>query len=164
MTYDALRTLVGELRSHGKKIAFTNGCFDILHAGHVRYLEQARALGDVLIVAVNSDESVRSLKGGERPIVPEAERAELVAALRCVDYVTIFCETTPERLVAELRPDFYVKGGDWVKEDLPEAAIVEGYGGQVVTVPEVDGLSTTLLISRLLRAARVKLGQREAGS
>jgi D-beta-D-heptose 7-phosphate kinase/D-beta-D-heptose 1-phosphate adenosyltransferase len=162
MPYDALRTLTEELRSQGKKIAFTNGCFDILHAGHVRYLGQARALADVLIVAVNSDESVRILKGGDRPIVPEAERAELVAALQCVDYVTTFSETAPERLVAELRPDFYVKGGDWAKKDLPEAAIVEGYGGQVVIVPEVDGLSTTLLISRILRAPGVKLGERGA--
>jgi rfaE bifunctional protein nucleotidyltransferase chain/domain len=127
-------------------VVFTNGCFDLLHVGHARYLQQARALGDALVVGVNTDASVRRLKGEGRPIVPEEERAELIAALACVDYVTLFGEPTPEALLAHLRPDLHVKGGDYREEDLPESPLVRGWGGQVVILPLTPGRSTTQLI------------------
>jgi rfaE bifunctional protein nucleotidyltransferase chain/domain len=136
-------------RAAGRRIAFTNGCFDVLHAGHVAYLRQARALGDVLVVAVNSDASVARLKGPGRPIVPESERAALLAALRPVDHVVLFDEATPERLLEVVRPDVYVKGGDYTPEMLPETAVVERLGGEVVMVDYVDGHSTTELVERI---------------
>ncbi|WP_270886099.1 D-glycero-beta-D-manno-heptose 1-phosphate adenylyltransferase [Pedococcus sp. 5OH_020] len=136
-------------RAAGRRIAFTNGCFDVLHAGHVAYLRQARALGDVLVVAVNSDASVARLKGPGRPIVPESERAALLAALRPVDHVVLFDEETPERLLELVRPDVYVKGGDYTPEMLPETAVVERLGGEVVMVDYVDGHSTTELVERI---------------
>lgn len=145
----AMQSLVTALRKGNKKIVFTNGCFDILHVGHVRYLQAARALGDVLIVGLNTDASVRQLKGPTRPINSEGERAELLAALACVDYVTLFGESTPETVIDLLRPDIHVKGGDYKVEDLPEAKIVHGYGGEVVIMPLVADRSTTRLIERL---------------
>src|SRR5881628_2267392 len=121
-----------ELRAAGKKLVATNGCFDLLHVGHVRYLQAARALGDVLVVGVNSDASVQALKGLSRPVVPGVERAELLAGLRCVDYVTLFDDATPEALIEALRPAIHVKGGDYRAEELPEAAAVARAGGRVV--------------------------------
>lgn len=144
------------LRAAGRLVALTNGCFDILHAGHVRYLSQARALADCLIVGVNSDASVRRLKGDRRPILPDFDRAEILAGLASVDYVVIFEDDTAEPLVAELRPDIYVKGGDYQAEPagpgkpLPEAPIVAGYGGRVELVDLVPGRSTTDVISTVL--------------
>ena len=132
-----------------KKVVFTNGCFDILHAGHVRYLNAAKALGDVLIVGLNSDESVRRLKGEGRPVNPAADRAEVLAGLRAVDHVVVFGEATAEELVRQLKPDIYVKGGDYSLETLPEAKIVGSYGGKTVLIPMVEGRSTTNVIRRL---------------
>ncbi|MCL4370514.1 MAG: D-glycero-beta-D-manno-heptose 1-phosphate adenylyltransferase [Chloroflexi bacterium] len=140
------------LRAAGKKIAFTNGCFDLLHAGHVRYLREAASLGDVLVVGLNSDASVRKFKEPGRPIVPEGDRAEVVAALDMVDYVVLFDEKTAEALVAEVRPDVCVKGGDYSLETLPEARIVEGYGGRVKLVRYHEARSTTGIIHRILDA------------
>jgi D-glycero-beta-D-manno-heptose 1-phosphate adenylyltransferase len=142
------------LRALGKRVVFTNGVFDLVHAGHVRYLREAAALGDVLVVGLNSDESVHSYKEPGRPIVPEAERAEVVAALEMVDYVVIFGERTAETTVAELRPDVYVKGGDYRAEDLPEARVVKGYGGEVRLVPYHEGRSTTNIIRKILDTYR----------
>ena len=133
----------------GRTVVFTNGCFDILHAGHVRYLEDARALGDILVVGVNSDSSTKRLKGPSRPIVPESERAEAVASLRAVDYVTIFDEDTPVETIRKLKPDVHVKGGDYRAEDLPETPVVTAGGGKVVIVLFSKGLSTTSIIDRI---------------
>ncbi|MBI2909918.1 MAG: D-glycero-beta-D-manno-heptose 1-phosphate adenylyltransferase [Chloroflexi bacterium] len=141
------------LRRKSKVVVFTNGLFDLLHLGHIRYLQEARAEGDVLVVGLNSDASARELKGPRRPILPEGERAEVLAALECVDYVIIFGERTAERLVATLQPDIYVKGGDYAPDggtDLPEARIVAGYGGRTAIVPVVPGCSTTGIIERIL--------------
>lgn len=133
----------------GRTIVFTNGCFDILHGGHVQALEAAAVLGDVLVVGINADASVRRLKGERRPIVPERQRAEMVAALRAVDYVTIFEEDTPVETILALRPDVHVKSGDYRVEDLPEAPVVESVGGRIVIVPFVSGLSTTDIVNRI---------------
>lgn len=128
----------------------TNGCFDLLHVGHVRYLAAARALGDLLIVGVNSDASVRALKGPARPLVPADERAEIIAALAAVDLVVVFDEPTAESLVAQLRPDIYVKGDDYSEATLPEARVVRGYGGEIALLPIQPGHSTSALIARVL--------------
>ncbi|MFJ5635173.1 adenylyltransferase/cytidyltransferase family protein [Streptomyces goshikiensis] len=129
------------------------GCFDLLHAGHLSVLEQARQLGDALIVCINSDESIRRLKGTSRPAVGEQERATLLAALDCVDGVLVFTEDTPEQVLTELRPDIWVKGGDYAGRRLPEANLVESWGGEVVTVPYLDGHSTTTRIDQLTQRA-----------
>ncbi len=157
----SLAELGERLRAKGRRVVFTNGHFDLLHVGHLRSLQAARALGDILVVGVNDDVMTRRRKGPTRPIVPQAERAELLAGLACVDYVTVFGEETAERTVALLRPDVYVKGGDYAatpdeeeagRSPLPEAAIVRSYGGKVVTIPLVPGRSTTAL-ERVIRAA-----------
>ena len=137
------------LRAAGARVVFTNGCFDILHAGHVRYLTAARALGDVLILGLNSDASVRRLKGETRPVNSEADRAEVVGALASVDYVVIFGEDTAEDLIAKVQPAVYAKGGDYTLETLPEARIVERYGGKVAFIPLVEGKSTTGMIAKM---------------
>lgn len=137
------------LRQQGRRVVFTNGCFDLLHPGHVRYLQQARALGDVLIVALNSDRSVRELKGENRPILRQDERAEVMAALACVDYVTIFDGPTPRTVIAALLPDVLVKGGDWGVEAIVGREEVEAAGGQVLSLPFVDGCSTSDVIQRI---------------
>lgn len=137
------------LRRGNKRIVFTNGCFDILHAGHVRYLAQARALGDCLVLGLNTDASVRRLKGDQRPINSELDRAEIVGGLSSVDYVVLFGEPTAEDLVSRVRPDVYVKGGDYTPETLPEAKIVYEYGGQVKFIPMVEGRSTTNVIEKI---------------
>ncbi len=141
--------LVAELKAQHRKIVFTNGCFDILHAGHVRYLNAARQLGDCLILGLNSDSSVRSLKGSQRPINVEQDRAEVVAGLAAVDYVIIFAELTAEQLISEIQPDIYAKGGDYSPDNLPEAAIVREHGGQIVFIPLVAGKSSSNIIAKI---------------
>jgi len=149
-----LKAKIDRLKREGKKVVFTNGCFDILHAGHTRYLREARKLGDTLILALNSDSSVRSIKGPMRPIVPEAERAEVVAALDSVDYVTVFDELTPLELIEFLRPDVIVKGGDWAEKDIVGAETVRKWGGRVAIMPEIEGASTTNIIDKVLQVYR----------
>ena len=146
-----LKEIVNKLKKEGKKVVFTNGCFDILHLGHVKYLEEAKKLGDTLIVGVNSDKSVRILKGEGRPIMPEEERAEILAALECVDYVVIFYETNPENLIAQLKPDIHIKGGDYAMDEIPESKLVESLGGKTVILREIEGKSTSALIQKILR-------------
>src|SRR4051812_23927504 len=143
--------LVAALRAAGKTIVFTNGVFDLLHPGHVRYLQQARKLGDALIVGVNSDRSVRAIKGSTRPITPEDERAELIAALACVDAAVVFDEDTPSPLIAALQPDVLVKGADWAEDAIVGRDIVEARGGRVVRVPIETGYATTSMIDRIRR-------------
>ena len=137
------------LRQAGKKVVFTNGCFDLLHPGHVRYLQQARALGDALIVALNSDRSVRELKGDKRPILTEAERSEVMAALACVDFVTVFDEPTPREIISALLPDVLVKGGDWGIDAIVGREEVEAASGKVMSLAFVEGCSTTDVIERI---------------
>ena len=137
------------LHRAGQKIVFTNGCFDILHAGHVRYLEKARSFGDCLVLGLNTDASVRGNKGASRPINGELDRAEVVGALKAVDYVVLFGEKTAETIIAKVRPDVYVKGGDYTLETLPEAKIVQSYGGRVEFVRMVAGRSTTNVIKKI---------------
>ena len=137
------------LRDAGKKLVFTNGVFDILHVGHVRYLEQARALGDALIVAINSDRTVRELKGVSRPLMNESDRAEILAALRAVSYVTIFDDVSPRTLIAELLPDVLVKGGDYALDEIHGREEVEAAGGRVVSLPFVEGVSSSGIIKRI---------------
>jgi rfaE bifunctional protein nucleotidyltransferase chain/domain len=150
ITADKLAPLLAEHRRQKQAIVFTNGCFDLMHIGHTRYLQAARNLGDVLVVGVNSDESVRALqKGSERPIVPEAQRAEVLAALACVDYVVMFPEPDPGSLIAALQPDVLVKGGDWPLDRIVGRETVEARGGRVQTIPLVPGVSTTTLIQRI---------------
>lgn len=154
-----LAAVVQLRQATGERAVFTNGCFDLLHLGHVRYLQEARDLGDFLILALNSDESVRTLKGPARPLVPEDERAEIMAALSCVDYVTIFTETTANALLDQLRPAIYVKGGDYAAAQggapdssrLPEAQVVRAYGGEIRLIAYVPGHSTTELIGAIKR-------------
>lgn len=137
-------------KAAGRKVVFTNGCFDLLHAGHVRLLEQARSLGDLLILGLNSDDSVRSLgKGEDRPLVPQAQRAEVVAALAAVDLVALFNEPTPLELITAIMPDVLVKGGDWPVRDIVGADLVLAAGGRVESLPLVRGLSTTSLAARI---------------
>jgi rfaE bifunctional protein nucleotidyltransferase chain/domain len=138
-------------RARGEKIVFTNGCFDILHVGHARYLAEARALGDLLVVGLNSDVSVRELKGPARPIVPEDERAEMLAHLAVVDYVCLFDESRPDALIEVVRPHVHAKGGDYRPEDLPEAAVVRKHGGEVVVLSLVHGKSSTNIIEKIRR-------------
>ncbi len=135
----------------GARLVFTNGVFDLLHVGHVRYLAQARALGDALVVAVNSDRSVRELKGPDRPVFDEKERAEILAALRNVDYVVIFDNVSPRSLISQLLPDVLVKGGDYGLDEIHGREEVEAAGGRVISLPFVDGASTTALIDRVKR-------------
>jgi rfaE bifunctional protein nucleotidyltransferase chain/domain len=149
LSWEALKNEVEHRRRRGEKIAFTNGCFDILHVGHVRYLEEARKTGDLLILALNSDASVRAIKGEKRPLVPEQERAEVVASLAAVDYVTLFDETTPLKLIEYLRPDSLVKGGDWREEAVVGRDSVRSWGGRVVLVPVVEGASTTNIVEKI---------------
>ena len=138
-----------ELHAAGRRLVFTNGCFDILHVGHVRYLAAARALGDALLVAVNSDASVRALKGPGRPLMNESERAEMLAALAAVDLVTVFEEESPRKLISELLPDILVKGGDYALDEIHGREEVEAAGGRVLALPFVEGASTTGIIERV---------------
>ena len=137
------------LRLQGARLVFTNGVFDLLHVGHVRYLAQARSLGDVLVVAINSDRTVRELKGPDRPIFDQSERAEILAALRQVDYVVVFDDVSPRTLIAQILPDVLVKGGDYQLDQIHGREEVEAAGGKVISLPFVDGASTTTLIERM---------------
>lgn len=149
LTRAQLAQLAPLWREAGTRVVLTNGCFDLLHSGHLRYLQAVRQLGDLLVVGVNSDESVRQLKGESRPIVPQQERAELVAGLECVDYVTIFEEPSAVPLVELVQPTYYAKGGDYTEQDLPEAEAVVAYGGFVVILPLHPERSTSALIERI---------------
>jgi len=151
VTADQAAAFVRDLRASDRTIVFTNGVFDLLHPGHVRYLQQARSLGDALIVGVNSDRSVRSIKGPTRPITPEGERAELIAGLACVDAAVVFDEDTPWQLIAALQPDVLVKGADWAEDAIVGREIVEARGGRVVRVPIEGDYATTRMIDRIRR-------------
>lgn len=146
-----LKRRIGALKRDGKLVVFTNGCFDILHPGHIRMLEKARSLGDALVVGINSDPSVQEIKGPQRPVIPQDERAELLAALEAVDFVTIFDEPTPRELIAEILPAILVKGSDWGPDEIVGRAEVEGAGGKVVSITLEPGYSTTKLIERIRR-------------
>jgi D-beta-D-heptose 7-phosphate kinase/D-beta-D-heptose 1-phosphate adenosyltransferase len=143
----------GREKRNGRRIVFTNGCFDLLHPGHIGSLEQARSLGDALIVGLNSDASVRQLKGAGRPVLPERERAEILAALECVDAVVIFDELTPREVIARLLPDVLVKGGDWPGDQIVGREEVEAAGGRVVSIPVVPGYSTTEILRKIREGA-----------
>ncbi len=145
----AIADVIAAEKEKGHKIVLTNGCFDILHAGHVRYLAAARAVGDVLVLGLNSDESVRMLKGPTRPVNTERDRAEVIDGLKSVDYVVIFGEKTAEALVRDVRPDYYAKGGDYSVESLPESQAVSEVGGKVVFLPFVEGKSSTKIIQKI---------------
>lgn len=150
-TIQELRPLLNILRAAGKKIVFTNGCFDLIHTGHTRYLAIARSFGDLLVVAVNSDASVRTIKGDKRPINSQQERAETLAALESVDFITVFDDPDPYKVISALQPDVLVKGGDWPIEKIIGKDVVEGRGGRVVNVPYVEGASTTGIIEKILK-------------
>jgi D-beta-D-heptose 7-phosphate kinase/D-beta-D-heptose 1-phosphate adenosyltransferase len=149
VTRDELAKKIGALKSTNQKIVTTNGCFDILHVGHVRILNEAKALGDILVVGINSDESVRRLKGDSRPIVPENDRAEILANLQAVDLVTIFDEDTPVEFLQVAKPDIHVKGQDYTSKALAETPVVEAMGGSVKLLPLVESKSTTALIGKI---------------
>ncbi len=141
-------------RKSGKHVVFTNGCFDILHVGHVRYLAAARSKGDILVVGINSDESVKSIKSEKRPIVCHAHRAEIIASLWCVDYVTLFNESDPLKLIQTLRPDILVKGGDWAEKEIIGADFVKANGGKVIRIPVVPDVSTSIIIQEIIKKYR----------
>ncbi len=147
---EELRKILDNLKTEGKKIVFTNGCFDLVHVGHIRYLKEAKKLGDVLVVAINSDESVKSIKGEERPIIPQEERAEIIASFECVDHVGLCVIPDHISLIICLKPDFLVKGGDWGKDTIVGRDFVEATGGRVVRVPLIKGASATQIIQRIL--------------
>lgn len=154
LTLERAIEIVDQLKARGLRVVFTNGCFDLLHPGHTRYLAAARELGDALIVALNSDRSVRALKGPGRPIFPQSERAEILAALESVDYVTIFDDLTPQVVIARMLPHVLVKGADWGPEEIVGRAEVEAAGGRVVSIPVVKGYSTSAILERAAAARR----------
>jgi rfaE bifunctional protein nucleotidyltransferase chain/domain len=150
-TRDEIKDICDRLRAEAKKIATTNGSFDVLHMAHVKFLQEAKANADVLVVLLNSDSSVKAFKGEKRPIVPENERAGMLAALECVDYVVMFSEDKPLELLKEIKPDFHIKGGTFIPERVKEEKeLVESWGGEHVTLPESEGYSTTNLINKIL--------------
>ena len=149
-TLHELKATLDAIKKTGNKVVFTNGCFDLLHAGHTRYLKEAKLIGDYLVIAINSDKSVRGLKGDKRPIVPEAERAELLAALEVVDFVTIFDEPDPYNVINELKPDFLVKGGDWGEGEIIGSDIVIENGGKVIRLPYIEGSSSTNIVETII--------------
>ncbi|RPJ17757.1 MAG: D-glycero-beta-D-manno-heptose 1-phosphate adenylyltransferase [Desulfobacteraceae bacterium] len=150
LTHEEIAWEAVQLKEAGKRVVFTNGCFDILHAGHVRYLTAARAEGDILVIGLNSDESVRLIKGEKRPIVPQTQRAEVLSGLSCVDYIVFFDEPDPSILIKDIAPDVLVKGGDWAEEDIIGADFVKAKGGRVVRISVVPGISTSSIIKRIL--------------
>ena len=162
LSQDQLLGVREGLRAQGKSLVFTNGVFDLLHVGHVRYLAEARSLGDALVVAINSDRTVRELKGEGRPVTNEDERAEILAALRPVDYVTIFDDISPRSLIAKLLPDVLVKGGDYALDEIHGREEVEAAGGRVVSLPFVQGASTTAVIEKMKKANNDKSGGKPA--
>ena len=149
-SWDELKEIVDKTKKSGGKVVFTNGCFDLIHVGHTRYLQEAKKYGDIFIVAVNSDSSVRALKGDSRPIIHEDQRAEVLAALGCVDYVTIFSELDPLKLITYLKPDFLVKGGDWAVDSIIGKEVVEAEGGGVIRVSVIEGAATTNIVQRII--------------
>ena len=153
VSQDELVQIAAREKRNGRRIVFTNGCFDLLHPGHVRCLAEARSLGDVLVVAVNSNHSVRGNKGSERPLVPEQDRAEVLAGLTSVDYVTIFDEPTPRELISRVLPNVLVKGADWALDQVAGREEVEAAGGRVVSIPLAQGYSTTSLLEKIRKAA-----------
>jgi len=155
ISLNRLLKLRKQFQLEGKSVVFTNGCFDLLHVGHVRYLQQAKTLGDILIVGLNSDSSIKRVKGPERPLMSQEDRAEILSALSCVDYVIIFDELTPEKLIFKLKPDIHCKGGDYANgKPIPEARVVKSYGGRVEILSYYPGHSTTDLIEKILRIYR----------
>ncbi|HLO26995.1 MAG TPA: D-glycero-beta-D-manno-heptose 1-phosphate adenylyltransferase, partial [Geobacteraceae bacterium] len=148
---DVLAAIIEEEKKRGKRVVFTNGCFDLLHVGHVKYLQKARTFGDLLVLGLNSDASVRRLKGPKRPLIGEEERAHLLAALDCVDFVVTFDEDTPLQLIQNLKPMVLVKGGDYSPEQVVGKDVVESYGGRVELVDFVDGRSTTNIIEKIVK-------------
>ena len=146
---EILKNEIKALQQQGKKIVFTNGCFDILHAGHVDIFQQARNLGDALVVAVNSDISIKKIKGEKRPVVPQAQRMQVLAALEAIDYVVIFEEEDPLKIIKEIQPDILVKGGDWPVETIVGREIVEKKGGKILSIPLMEGISTTNIIEEV---------------
>lgn len=146
---EKLDNIIKKLKSENKKIVFTNGCFDILHAGHVRYLKESKKFGDILIVGLNSDISVKKIKGESRPINPEMDRAEVLAGLEAVNYIVLFDETSPVKLLEEIKPDIYTKGADYTVETLPEAKTVLSYGGKIEFIKFLEGRSTTKIIDKI---------------
>ena len=144
-----LDNIIKKLKSENKKIVFTNGCFDILHAGHVRYLKESKKFGDILIIGLNSDVSVKKIKGESRPINPEMDRAEVLAGLEAVSYIVLFDETSPVKLLEEIKPDIYTKGADYTVETLPEAKTVLSYGGKIEFIKFLEGRSTTKIIDKI---------------
>jgi len=152
-TLDEAILRFGREKRNGRQVVFTNGCFDLLHPGHIRCLEQARELGDALVVGLNSDASVKQLKGPGRPLLPERERAEILAALECVDAVVIFDEPTPQNVIARLLPDVLVKGGDWAVDEIVGREEVEAAGGRVVSARVVPGYSTTEILRKIRESA-----------
>ena len=153
---DELSIIVEKERENGKKIVFANGCFDILHVGHIRYLKEAKELGDLLIVAINSDSSARKLKGNGRPLTPENKRAEIIAAIECVDYVIIFNESNVSSLLLTLKPDIHAKGTDYTEDSVPEADTVKAYGGRVTITGDKKERSSTEIIKKVKAEAKVK--------
>ncbi len=151
-TQGALQREINKLKKQGQKIVFTNGCFDLLHYGHAKYLQDAKNKGDILVVAVNSDASVRKIKGRHRPIVDENNRLKLLSALESVDYLTLFKESTPVEVIKKVKPDILIKGADWNKNNIAGRDFVESYGGEVLTIKLVKGLSTTNLIKKIAKA------------
>ena len=145
------KKLVRDLRRKGKKVIFTNGFFDIIHVGHVKFLEKAKSLGDVLMVGINSDKSIKLIKGKRRPLMSQQERAKLVSSLNCVDYVILFDEKLPSKILSELKPDIHVKGADYTIKKLPERKVINSYGGKIMLLPLIKGKSTTNIINKIVR-------------
>ncbi|MDD5005629.1 MAG: D-glycero-beta-D-manno-heptose 1-phosphate adenylyltransferase [Candidatus Omnitrophica bacterium] len=149
-----LARIISSLKKKRKRIVFTNGCFDILHVGHISYLNSAKKLGDILVVGINSDTSVKSLKGSRRPIMPLKDRIKILASLECIDYVCAFSQKTPLNLIKKIRPDVLVKGGDWKNKEIVGADFVKAYGGKIITIPFKKGYSTTGLIKKIISAQK----------
>ncbi len=148
---EELKEIIARVKARGKKVVFTNGCFDILHLGHIRYLKKASSLGDILVVGLNTDRSVRQIKGEKRPIIPQKERAEVLAALEFVDYVVLFDEPDPFSLIEKVKPTILVKGADWPKDKIIGREVVEKVGGRVVRIPLVPGVSSSGVIERIIQ-------------
>lgn len=152
ITLKRLADIIPKLKKQGKDIVFTNGCFDLLHYGHAKYLEIAKSKGDILIVGVNSDSSVKIIKGDRRPIVGERDRLNLIASLESVDFAVMFNQATPLELIKKIRPNIIIKGADWAEDEIVGGSFVKSYGGRVLTIKLVKGLSTTNLIKKIVKA------------
>jgi rfaE bifunctional protein nucleotidyltransferase chain/domain len=157
VTLEQLTNIINKARKNGKKIAWTNGCFDIIHAGHVDYLERSKAYGDFLVVGMNSDVSVKELKGDNRPVFSEKDRAKVLSSIVYLDYVVIFSNKTPIKMIEFIKPDFYIKGGDYTIEtiDQDERKVVEGYGGEIVLLPMVEGVSSSIIVEKIKKLSDI---------